>query len=69
MDNSGPKRGSLNAMSITCDVCEKSFKYKSYSVRHKKIHSGEKQYKCDVCYKSFTANCSLVVHKRLHTGK
>ena len=35
MNNHKPTKESDNVKSITCDICEKSFKYKSYLVVHK----------------------------------
>ena len=32
-----------------CDVCKKSFKYKSRLTIHKRIHSEVKPYKCEMC--------------------
>ena len=49
MNNNGFKRYSINVKSITCDDCEKSFKYNSSLIRHKRAHFEEKPYKCDIC--------------------
>ena len=65
MDDHGFTRDSLKTKSITCDVCEKSFKYKSYLVRHKRAYTGEKSYKCDVCESKFSLKYNLIVHKKV----
>ena len=69
MDNHRLTKGSLKPKSITCDICEKSFKYKSSLIRHKRVHTGEKPFKCDVCDKSFTQKGVLTKHKLRHSGK
>ena len=38
---------------ISCDVCKKNYKSKTYLSVHKKIHSNDKPYKCEDCDKSF----------------
>ena len=69
MDKHRPTKDSLKAKSLTCDVCEKSFKSKSSLVIHKRIHYGEKPYKCGVCDKSFTQKGNLIRHTLVHSGK
>ena len=39
MDINARTRDGLNAKSIMCDVCKKSFKYKSQFVIHKRLHT------------------------------
>ena len=41
MDDESPKNSPVNSKSMTCDVCRKIFKTKSYLNVHKRIHSGE----------------------------
>ena len=54
---------------FTCDICRKSFKYKSGMIAHRRFHTGEKIFECDICKKKFTQKADLVKHKRIHTGK
>jgi KRAB domain-containing zinc finger protein len=36
---------------------------------HKKLHSGEKNYKCDQCSSSFAKAVYLKNHMRIHSGE
>ena len=65
MDHSEPNKNNF----ITCGVCKKIFKTKSYLNVHKRIHSGENPYKCDVCQKGFSVKSNLTKHILVHRYK
>ena len=67
MDES--KKCTLSTKSFACDVCKKSFKFKSYLNVHRRIHSGERPYKCNVCDNSFTMKHHLTEHMLVHSGR
>ena len=48
--------------SISCNICKKNFKKKSYLSAHKRIHSDEKPYKCNACDISFTQKGTLNIN-------
>ncbi|XP_073467787.1 uncharacterized protein [Aquarana catesbeiana] len=54
---------------FSCTECGKGFHYKSYLIRHKRFHTGEKPYSCTECGKCFHSKSHLNVHKRSHTGE
>ena len=46
------------------DPCNRAFTCKGHMSVHKKIHTGEKEFKCDKCSKSFTQKGILISLKR-----
>ena len=56
-------------MSFCCDICEKTFKYRSGLNTHKLIHIAEKSFACDICTKTFKQRCGLNKHKLIHSGE
>lgn len=54
-----------------CDVpgCGKSFKTIGNLKRHKKSHSGERNFFCQYCKKRFIRKEDMIIHERIHTGE
>lgn len=51
-----------------CTVCGKVFTFHCNLLKHKKIHSGERNFICKVCDKSFTRSDHLKEHMKIHLG-
>lgn len=65
-----PKSSShhLNAMDAihTCDFCNKKFRFQSNLIVHRRMHTGEDQYKCTSCDFTCIQASQLRRHMRLH---
>jgi uncharacterized Zn-finger protein len=59
----------VKSNTYTCEVCSRSFKFKSKFIRHKRIHTGERPYVCKTCGYSFTQSHHLKRHEEKHTGE
>ncbi|XP_046408610.1 zinc finger protein OZF-like [Ischnura elegans] len=56
-------------MPYTCQICQKSFTYRSTLRIHLRKHTGKKPYACRICEKSFSEKGTLKIHIRTHTGE
>lgn len=52
-----------------CDVCEETCGSSLLLARHKRKHTGEKNFSCPYCSKRFSRACNLLTHKRIHTNE
>ncbi|XP_014228762.1 zinc finger protein 711-like [Trichogramma pretiosum] len=48
-----------NKITHDCDICGKSFKYKSYFQRHMDSVHRKIRHECDICHKTFTQKTNL----------
>ena len=51
----------------TCQICEKTFKFKSKLVAHQRTHTNHKPCACDKCGKKFKYMCHLKRHEMIHS--
>lgn len=64
---STPPNSSQSADSyLSCDFCEKRFKFQSNLIVHRRTHTGEDKYKCTSCDFSCTQVSLLRRHMKLH---
>lgn len=62
-----PNSSSQSAESyLSCDLCDKRFKFQSALIVHRRQHTGEDTYKCSNCDFSCTQISLLRRHKKLH---
>jgi KRAB domain-containing zinc finger protein len=55
------------AFRFSCEVCSKSFRYRSDLRNHQLTHGEERQFSCAVCNKLFKRLKDVEVHQRMHS--
>ena len=58
--------GNKIAKPHSCDICKKSYWYKSLLEDHIKMHSLTKSYICPICGQGYYHMSNLIRHKRIH---
>ncbi|RVE61325.1 hypothetical protein OJAV_G00169580 [Oryzias javanicus] len=54
---------------LTCDLCDKTFKFKSLKKKHDQVHKGGMRHFCRMCGKGFTQSGDSLAHSRTHVRK
>ncbi|KAM9321805.1 uncharacterized protein KZ484_021871 isoform 2-T2 [Pholidichthys leucotaenia] len=54
---------------VKCDICGKSFKFRSHMMQHYRTHTSQKPYACTICGRRFIQSGLLSIHMRTHTGE
>ncbi|XP_053694157.1 zinc finger protein 354A-like [Sabethes cyaneus] len=53
----------------SCNVCGETCGSSLLLARHKRKHTGEKNFACPYCSKTFSRACNMLTHKRIHTDE
>ncbi|XP_024124620.1 zinc finger protein 768 [Oryzias melastigma] len=54
---------------LTCDLCDKTFKFKSLKKKHDRVHKGGMRHFCRMCGKGFTQSGDSLAHSRTHVHR
>jgi uncharacterized Zn-finger protein len=68
-NNSATRRFGSRKRPFSCNICNKSFIYRSNIENHIRVHTGERPFSCDICKKSFAQLTNLNTHMRVHSGE
>ena len=55
--------GHSDVRNFECQICKRSFKWKSDCIRHEEEHLGVKNFKCIKCGKSFSRHYNAQFHE------
>uniref|UniRef100_A0A3P9JDG2 C2H2-type domain-containing protein n=1 Tax=Oryzias latipes TaxID=8090 RepID=A0A3P9JDG2_ORYLA len=73
VDSRPPLEGSCSSEEdeklLACDLCDKTFKFKSLKKKHDRVHKGGKRHFCKTCGKGFTQSGDSLAHSRTHVRR
>uniref|UniRef100_A0A3P9L4P0 C2H2-type domain-containing protein n=1 Tax=Oryzias latipes TaxID=8090 RepID=A0A3P9L4P0_ORYLA len=73
VDSCPPPEGSCSSEEdeklLACDLCDKTFKFKSLKKKHDRVHKGGKRHFCKTCGKGFTQSGDSLAHSRTHVRR
>lgn len=67
-DEEGAEEETIVAGPHDCPDCGKKFKFASWLLAHRVVHSGERPHRCSDCGRCFSFRQSLDRHKHTHVG-
>jgi len=56
------------AKHFVCNICHKSFPYKTSYKLHRRLHTGDRPFTCSTCGKSFITRGALREHEKIHAS-